>query len=473
MTVVEHSGPPTADPTATEARLGDPSVAERARRARARGDVGVALLGAGVVGTEVARLLRASGDDLARRVGVPLRLRGVAVRDAARPRDPLLDGLLTDDAAALVVREDVDVVVEVTGDTPGVADLLVDALGRGAGVVSANKAVVARDGARLHAAARAGSADLYYEASVGGAIPLLRPLRESLAGDQVRRVLGIVNGTTNFVLTRMEETGATRDDAVAEAQRLGYAEADPTADVGGHDAASKAAILASLAFHTRVVDADVHREGLEAVRAEDVAAAAEDGCVVKLLAVAEQVRGDDGAVGVVTRVHPAMLPATHPLASVRGAYNAVFVEADAAGPLMFYGQGAGGAPTASAVVGDLVACAHGVVTGSRRQGESAYADLPVLDVGAARTRYSVDLSVTDRPGVLAAVAEVFARRDVSIATVRQVAGPAGASLRLTTHEATERALAATVADLAGLDVVAEVAGVLRVEGLADGRGRAS
>ena len=261
--------------------------------------------------------------------------------------------------------------------------------------------------------------DLYYEAAVAGAIPLLRPLRESLAGDDVRRVLGIVNGTTNYVLDKMDSTGAGFNDAVEQAQALGYAEADPTADVEGFDAAAKAAILASLAFHTRVSGADVHREGITEVTAADIAAAREMDCVVKLLAICE--RTDDG---VSVRVHPAMIPRSHPLAGVREAFNAVFVEADAAGQLMFYGRGAGGDPTASAVLGDVVAVARYRVGGGRGPGESAYADLPILPMGMAMTRYHISLDVADRPGVLAQVATAFAEHDVSIETVRQQIVPA-------------------------------------------------
>ncbi|HWH30404.1 MAG TPA: homoserine dehydrogenase, partial [Mycobacteriales bacterium] len=325
----------------------------------------VALLGCGTVGSEVVRLLHTSGDDLAARVGAPLELAGIAVRRLGRARDlPVDEGLFTTDAESLVARDDVDLVVEVIGGIEPARGLIVRALEAGKGVVTANKALLAEDGATLHAAAARGGADLYYEASVAGAIPLLRPLRESLAGDHIRRVLGIVNGTTNFILTRMDESGAGFTDALDEATALGYAEADPTADVEGFDAAAKAAILAGLAFHTEVVAADVHREGITGVTAADVASARAMGCVVKLLAIAER----DGDA-VTARVHPAMIPRTHPLGSVREAYNAVFVEAESAGRLMFYGPGAGGAPTASAVLGDLVAVARNAVAGTRGTGQ--------------------------------------------------------------------------------------------------------
>jgi homoserine dehydrogenase len=429
--------------------------------------VRVALLGCGVVGTEVVRLLTTSAEDLAARAGAPLELVGVAVRDIEAPRDPVVPReLLTTDAEGLVSRA--DVVVEVMGGIEPARNLLLAAIARGAAVVTANKALLGADGPTLYAAADEAGVDLYFEAAVAGAIPLVRQVRESLAGDRVTRVLGIVNGTTNFVLDQMATTGADLDVAVKEAQVLGFAEADPTADVEGYDAAAKAAILASLAFHTRVSVDDVHREGITGVTAADVAWAAQTGHAVKLLAVAERVvAGEGDPAGVVVRVHPALVPLSHPLAMVRGAFNAVFVEAEAAGELMFYGRGAGGVPTASAVLGDLVTVARHRVRGGRGPIESRYADLPVLPVEAAPTRYQVHLRVADRPGVLAQVAAVFADHAVSIETVRQsAAGPAeaAADLLVVTHVAKERALAATVVDLAGLSVVDEVRSVLRVEG---------
>src|SRR3954454_22930531 len=326
----------------------------------------VALLGCGVVGSQVVRLLDEQAGDLTARIGAPLELAGIAVRRPARHADVPAE-LLTTDAEALVARDDVDLVVEVIGGIEPARGLLLAALNGGKSVVSANKALLAEDGATLHDAAANAGVDLYYEAAVAGAIPLLRPLRESLAGDQLRRVVGIVNGTTNYILSRMAETGAGFGEALAEATEAGYAEADPTADVDGFDAAAKAAILASLAFHTPVNSADVYREGISAVSATDVARAAEIGCTVKLLAICERVAGADGSDdGVAVRVHPAMIPTTHPLASVGGAFNAVFVEAEAAGELMFYGQGAGGEPTASAVLGDLVAGCRGRAPRQRR-----------------------------------------------------------------------------------------------------------
>ncbi len=420
----------------------------------------VALLGCGTVGAEVVRLLHGSADDLAARIGAPLELAGIAVRRLGKARDlPVDAGLFTTDAAGLVARDDVDLVVEVIGGIEPARTLLLAALRAGKGVVTANKALLAEDGASLHDAAAQGAADLYYEASVAGAIPLLRPLRESLAGDDVRKVMGIVNGTTNFVLTRMDETGAGFAEALDEATALGYAEADPTADVEGFDAAAKAAILASLAFHTRVTAADVHREGITEVTAADVASAQAMGCVVKLLAIAER---EGNAVGV--RVHPAMIPRSHPLGGVREAYNAVFVEAVSAGQLMFYGRGAGGSPTASAVLGDLVAVARNALSGARGAGESSYADLRISPMGEVVTRYHVSLDVADKAGVLAAVAGAFARHDVSIRTVRQEGHGSDASLVVVTHTATDADLQATVEELRGLDVVRAVASVMRVEG---------
>jgi len=422
----------------------------------------IALLGCGTVGAEVVRLLDSSGDDLAARVGEPLELAGIAVRRIGRARDlPVDDDLFTTDAGALVARDDVDLVVEVIGGIEPARTLILSALRAGKSVVTANKALLAEDGATLHAAAVEGGADLYYEASVAGAIPLLRPLRESLAGDQITRVTGIVNGTTNFILTRMDEQGSGFADALDEATALGYAEADPTADVEGFDAAAKAAILAGLAFHTDVVAADVHREGITEVTSADVASAKAMGCVVKLLCIAEK---DGDAVSV--RVHPAMIPLTHPLASVREAYNAVFVEAASAGRLMFYGPGAGGSPTASAVLGDLVAVARNRLSGATGAGASSYAALRVRPMGEAVTRYHISLDVADKAGVLAAVANAFAEHDVSIRTVRQEGHGDDASLVVVTHTATDAALQGVVEQLRGLDSVRAVASVMRVEGQA-------
>lgn len=421
----------------------------------------VALLGCGVVGSEIARIMRTHADDLAARVGAPLELVGVAVRRPGRAREGVPAELVTTDAAALVKRGDVDVVVEVIGGIEPARSLITTAFQHGASVVTANKALLAQEGPSLYAAAEEQGADLYYEAAVAGAIPLVRPLRESLAGDTVNRVLGIVNGTTNFILDRMDATGAGYGEALDEATALGYAEADPSADVEGFDAAAKAAILAGIAFHTRVGLDDVYREGLTGVTAADIASARRMGRTVKLLAICE--RAADGR-SVSARVHPAMIPLSHPLASVREAYNAVFVEAEAAGQLMFYGRGAGGSPTASAVLGDLVAACRNKLSGARGPGESVYTQLPVSPMGEVVTRYHISLDVADKPGVLAQCATVFAEHGVSIDTVRQQGKDGEASLVVVTHRAPDAALSATVEALRTLDTVRGVASIMRVEG---------
>jgi len=422
----------------------------------------VALLGCGVVGSQVARLLREQADDLAVRTGARIEVAGIAVRRLSHPRPAIDQALLTTDAMGLATRPDVDIVIEVIGGIEPARSLLLAAMEAGKSVVTANKALLAEHGEQIHAASRAYGADLYYEASVAGAIPLLRPLRESLAGDTVHRVLGIVNGTTNFILDRMDTSGADFGESLEEAQALGYAEPDPTADVEGFDAAAKAAILAGLAFHTRVTAADVHREGITEVTAADIASAKTLRRTVKLLAICE--RSDSG---VSVRVHPAMIPRSHPLAAVGGAYNAVFVEAQSAGQLMLYGAGAGGTPTASAVLGDVVAVARNRLAGTRGPELSTYAELPVLPMGDTLTRYHVSLDVDDRPGVLAPVAEAFARHDVSIQAVRQTSRGDEALLVIVTHEARDADLAATILELTALPVVRAVASVMRVEGEED------
>ena len=420
----------------------------------------VALIGGGTVGTQVARLLTETADDLRARVGAPVRLTGVAVRNLGRDRPGIDPALLTDDSMALA-SSGADIVVEVMGGIENARALILAAMEAGSSVVTANKALLAADGATLYAAAARYGVDLYFEASVAGAIPLIRPLRESLAGDRVTKVLGIVNGTTNYMLTKMDEQDADYAAVFAEAEALGYLEADPTLDVDGHDAAAKAAILAELAFHTRVTLADVYCEGISKVTLDDVHAAQKMGFVIKLLAVAEA--SADGT-GVIVRVHPAMIPRDHPLASVRLAFNAVFIEAEAAGQMMFYGRGAGGAPTASAVLGDLVAAARNRVTGSVGPGESTYSNLRVLPIGEALTRYYVNLDVADKPGVLASIASAFADNGVSIQVVRQDGHGDEAGLIVRTHRATDDALRRTVDRLRELDTVKRVVGVMRVEG---------
>jgi homoserine dehydrogenase len=424
----------------------------------------VAVLGGGTVGAEVVRQIAAQASDFAARVGAPLAVTGVAVRDASKSRPGIDAALITTDPHALAASG-ADIVVEVMGGIETARECILAAMAAGSSVVTANKALLAADGASLYAAAAEHGVDLYFEASVAGAIPLLRPLRESLAGDRVLAVLGIVNGTTNFILSQMDERGADYSEVLRQAQDLGYAEADPTADVEGHDAAAKAAILAELAFHTRVTADQVSCEGISAVTLADVEAARQMGFVIKLLAVAERASDSEGRdEGVIVRVHPAMVPREHPLASVRDAYNAVFVVAESAGELMFYGRGAGGQPTASAVLGDVIAAARHRVAGGLGPGESIYADLPVLPLDRAMTRYYVNLDVADRPGVLATIAQAFADHGVSISVVRQDGHGDDAGLVLRTHRATDGALARTIEALSGMDAVKQVVGVMRVEG---------
>jgi homoserine dehydrogenase len=419
----------------------------------------VGMLGCGVVGGEVARLIIANQKDLTARSGAQLDLVKIGVRNLARPN--VAKELLTTDLSSIVKDSTIDLIIEVIGGIEPARTLILEAFANGKSVVTANKALLAKHGAELFAAADKGGVDLYYEAAVAGAIPILRPLRESLVGDHVQRVMGIVNGTTNFILTKMDESGAAFGDALAEAQALGFAEADPTADVEGFDAAAKAAILAGLAFHSRVTDSDVYREGITKITDTDVAVAKSLDLVVKLLAIAELT--NDGKISV--RVHPTLISRNHPLASVREAFNAVFVESESAGAMMFYGRGAGGAPTASAILGDLVAVARHRVSGGLGPRESDYADLAIAPIGSIKTRYLIRLDVADRPGVLAAVAQTFAKHDVSIQTVRQTGRGDNAELIVMTHKATDSALASTVADLSSLDAVKDVASVIRVEGM--------
>jgi homoserine dehydrogenase len=433
----------------------------RMRVTEDRAPLNVALLGCGNVGSQVYRLLTEQSADLKARAGAPLQVAGVAVRDARRARVVPVDAdLLTTDGLGLVTRPDVDIVIELIGGIEPARTLLLAALNSGKSVVTANKELIAADRAELHRTAKEAGADLFYEAAVAGAIPLLRPLRESLAGDEVRRVLGIVNGTTNFILDRMDTSGADFSAALAEAQALGYAEQDPTADVAGFDAAAKAAILASIAFHTDVTADDVYREGILSVTASDIAAAKAMEYVVKLLAICERYDG-----GISARVHPAMIPRDHPLAAVREAYNAVFVEAESAGRLMFYGAGAGGQPTASAVLGDLVTVARNLMAGLRGPDASTYAGLPLVPIGDAKTSYYVQLDVADRPGVLAPIADAFAQNGVSIKAVRQEGRGDDANLIIMTHAAREASLAKTVSVLGAMEAVRNVDSVMRVEAM--------
>lgn len=423
----------------------------------------VALLGGGTVGASVAQLLGEQADELAARIGRPIVLQGVAVRNPEKARPGVSADLVTTDVAGLAASG-ADIVVEVIGGIEPAKTLIETAIKNGSSVVTANKALLAAHGASLHALAEEHGVDLFYEAAVAGAIPLLRPLRESLAGDTVRRVLGIVNGTTNFILSKMYNDGANYETVLKQAQDLGYAEADPTADVEGFDSAAKAAILAGLAFHTDVTSDDVYREGMSTVSADDIAAARSMDMVIKLLAIAEL---SDDNTGVIVRVHPAMIPVTHPLASVRDAFNAVFVEAEAAGDVMFYGRGAGGHPTASSVLGDVVVAARNRISGSVDHSHSTYADLKVLAIGDAKTSYYLNLQVADEPGVLAAIANEFAKHEVSIQTVLQDGHDNSANLVITTHRASDKQLSETVDGLRGLSAVREVSGVMRVEGRAN------
>lgn len=434
----------------------------------------IALLGAGSVGSQVARLLLEQGPELASRVGAGLELVGIAVRDVDAPRAADIPrALFTTDASTLI--QSADIVIELMGGIEPAREYIHLAISSGADVVTGNKALLATHGPELFDAAERVGAQLYYEAAAGGAIPIIRPLRESLAGDRVNRVMGIVNGTTNFILDRMDTDGDSFENALAVATELGYAEADPTADVEGFDAAQKAAILASLAFHTAVPVEAVHREGMTTVTAAQVESAQRAGYVVKLLAICERLTDPEtGVEGIAARVHPTLISRRHPLAAVHAAKNAVFVEAQAAGDLMFYGAGAGGVETASAVLGDLVSAARRHVAGGPGVGESTHANLPILGIGAVPTRYQLSLIVADQPGVLAQIAGLFSEHGVSVEALQQSVGPVDATgqaadpltatLVIVTHEATDAALSATVAAVSAHDAVVRVESVLRVEG---------
>jgi homoserine dehydrogenase len=425
--------------------------------------VRVGLLGCGNVGAALVELIRTRSDDIAARTGLALEVARVAVRSITKERSVALpEGVLTHDAAGVVTDPEIDVVVEVIGGIEPARELTLDAIKAGKPVITANKELLANVGAELFAAADHAGVDLLFEAAVGGGIPVIRPLRESLAGERIDRVMGIVNGTTNYILTRMTEAGASYADALSEAQSLGYAERDPTADVEGYDAAAKAAIIASIAFGVRVVAGDVTNEGIAHITRADIDYAAKMGYVIKLLAIAEQRDGQKlSEVGV--RVHPAMVPAEHPLASVRDSFNAVFVEGAAVGALMFYGRGAGGFPTASAVLGDLIDAAVNRARGSHASiGVLGKARIrPIDDV---ETAYYLNIDVFDRPGVLAAVAGVFGAHGVSIRSMEQEGLGDEARLVFITHTAREAAMQATVRDLHHLDAVDRITSVLRVIG---------
>jgi homoserine dehydrogenase len=450
----------------------------------------VGLLGCGHVGGALVRLLVEDGERIAARTGLHLQLTALAVRSRSRERDaPVPDGTLTTDAGAVVVDPAVDVVVEVIGGIEPARTLILAALKSGKPVVTANKELLANCGAELFEAASTAGVDLLFESAVAGGIPLIRPLRESLAGERIRRIMGIVNGTTNFILSRMSESSTSYHDALAEAQSLGYAERDPTADVEGYDAAAKAAILANVAFGARVVAGDVYREGISAITAADITAARRLGYAVKLLAVVDHAGGNGNGASdesVAVRVHPAMVPLTHPLAAVRDSFNAVFVEGDAIGELMFLGRGAGGMPTASAVLGDLLDAAHNLTTGGAGR-SVALRRVAVRPIDDLQAEYYLTLQVADRPGVLHAVSGVLGQHRVSIRLMEQeglpgaeqvvspsrdpgaaaagrAGGESGARLVFVTHPAFERDVQACLHDLRQLDVVARIGGLLRVVG---------
>jgi len=434
----------------------------------------VGVLGCGNVGSAFVALVDSGAAAISDRTGIDLEVTRIAVRDLTRER-PGLDRVafekrVTTDAHAVVTDPEIDLVVELIGGVEPARALILAALSAKKPVISGNKELLSTNAGELTAAAESAGVDLLFEASVAGAIPLVRLLRESLAGEHIVRLTGIVNGTTNYVLTRMSEEGIGYDEALREAQALGYAEADPTADVEGYDAAAKAAILAGIAFDADVRASDVHREGITGIEARDIAFAHRLGYEVKLLAVAERCGqpvdgegGDEPAPSVAVRVHPAMVPADHPLASVRGSFNAVFVEGDAAGELMVYGRGAGGRPTASAVLGDVIDAAHHVREGSR--GRSARRRSTHLrPIAELHSQYYLTLDVADRPGVLAAVASVFGEHNVSIRSMEQTGFHREARLVFITHMALEADVAATLSELRGLDSVERVGSMLRVIG---------
>jgi homoserine dehydrogenase len=423
--------------------------------------VRIGVLGCGNVGAAFVRLVEQQSSTIELRTGIRLEVVSVAVRNISRNRDVQLpEGLLTRDAHAVVSDPSIDLIVEVIGGIEPARELITAALAAGKPVVTANKELLANVGAELYAAADAAGVDLLFEAAVAGGIPVIRALRESLRGEPVSRVMGIINGTTNFILTKMSEEGADYSAALSEAQRLGFAERDPTADVEGFDAGAKAAILASIAFGAKVVAGDVYHEGISRVTAADIAVAKRLGYVIKLLGIAERDR-ETGEIAV--RVHPAMVPNTHPLASVRESYNAVFIEGDAVGSLMFYGRGAGGNPTASAVLGDVIDAAVNLVKGTHGS-IGSFAKAVIRPIDETSSEYLLSMEVADKPGVLHAVTGAFANNGVSIRAAEQEGIGADARLVFITHEAKESDLQATVRQLREMDVVKQVGGMLRVVG---------
>ena len=423
--------------------------------------VRIGVLGCGNVGAAFVRLVEQQSSTIELRTGIRLEVVSVAVRNMSRDRDVQLpEGLLTRDAHAVVADPSIDLIVEVIGGIEPARELITAALAAGKPVVTANKELLANVGAELYAAADAAGVDLLFEAAVAGGVPVIRALRESLRGEPVSRVMGIINGTTNFILTKMTEEGADYSAALSEAQRLGFAERDPTADVEGFDAGAKAAILASIAFGAKVVAGDVYHEGISRVTAADIAVAKRLGYVIKLLGIAERDR-ETGEIAV--RVHPAMVPNTHPLASVRESYNAVFIEGDAVGSLMFYGRGAGGNPTASAVLGDVIDAAVNLVKGTHGS-IGSFAKATIRPIDETSSEYLLSMEVADKPGVLHAVTGAFANNGVSIRAAEQEGIGADARLVFITHVAKESDLQATVRQLREMDVVKQVGGMLRVVG---------
>lgn len=421
--------------------------------------VRVGMLGCGTVGAEVVRLLHEHADDIERRVGCRVEVTRIAVRDPDRDRGlPIDRSAFTVDPTALVGDPDVDVVCELVGGVDPARGWLLAALAAGKPVVTANKALLASAGREVLDAAETSATDLYFEAAVGGGIPLIRPLKESLAGERIHRVTGIVNGTTNYVLSRMTDEGLDLPEALADAQRLGYAEADPSADVDGLDAAAKCAILASIAFNARVTIDDVHREGIRAIDADAIATATRMGYVIKLLAIAEL---DDGRISA--RVHPALIPAAHPLASVRGVTNAVYVEGPNLGELLLSGRGAGGAATATAVVGDLISVARNLVAGARGVGCTCFHERSIRPMEDLTGQFALVLRVQDRPGTLADVSRVLADHGVSVRSAWQEGLGDDARLVFVTHRASEARFREAEVRLRELAAVREVRSVIRVE----------
>jgi homoserine dehydrogenase len=425
--------------------------------------ISIGLLGCGIVGSAVARILDAHSEEIAERVGARLEIRRVAVRNVGKERDvPLSKDIFTNDPQEVVGDPDIQILIEVMGGIEPTRTLLLDAMRSGKHVVSANKELIGALGRELFDEAEANKVEFSFEASVAGGVPIIRPLKESLAGEKVERVMGILNGTTNYILTKMAEDGMEFDQALAQAERLGYSELDPTADIEGFDPAAKLSILASIAFNARVVAGDVYREGITQVTQADITNARSLGYAVKLLAIAECVDGE-----IAMRVHPAMIPQTHPLASVRDNLNAIFVEGNQVGELMFYGRGAGGPPTAISVIGDACDTARHIVGGGRGVGSIYSQPARVRPMDATVSQYYILLEVADKPGVLAQVAQTFADNDVSIKSMLQEGMGKEARLILVTHNAVERNFQALLAELRTLEAVDAIASSMRVQSAED------